>query len=79
MGGLLGNESLEPPSKPALQPQHPSREVRWNLDLWMEGLSGQATCTRTHTHSHTHTLLVFLTRVRISAQRMWPLQQRLVL
>lgn len=49
MGGLLGNESLEPPSKPALQPQRPGREVRRNLGPRMEELSGPATYSeRTH-------------------------------
>lgn len=59
MGGLLGNESLEPSSKPALQRYHPplqnpSREAHWNPDPWLEELSRQATYSVACLHAYMH-------------------------
>lgn len=61
MGGLLGNESLEPSSKPALQNpsskpplQNPSREAHWNPDPWLEELSRQATYSVACLHAYMH-------------------------
>lgn len=67
MGGLLGNESLEPPSKPALQPQQSLQTPEQGGPLESGPMCGRAEwagdveCAftwigREYTHTHTSAL-----------------------